>query len=35
MATGLYVLLMAAVIASVDLLFFKNRLWELAQSPQQ
>ncbi|HEY5229683.1 MAG TPA: hypothetical protein VIJ11_02175 [Galbitalea sp.] len=28
MATGLYVLLMAAVIASVDLLFFKNRLWE-------
>lgn len=28
MATGLYVLLMAAVIGTVDLLFFKNRLWE-------
>ncbi|HEY8831705.1 MAG TPA: hypothetical protein VIM21_04295 [Gemmatimonadaceae bacterium] len=28
MATALYVVLMAAVIAAVDLLFFKNRFWE-------
>jgi len=27
-ATVLYVLLMAAVIAAVDLLFFRNRFWE-------
>jgi hypothetical protein len=27
-ATTLYVVLMAAVIAAVDLLFFKNRFWE-------
>ena len=27
-ATALYVLLMAVVIAAVDLLFFKNRFWE-------
>jgi hypothetical protein len=27
-ATALYVVLMAAVIAAVDLLFFKNRFWE-------
>lgn len=26
--TTLYVVLMAAVIAAVDLLFFKNRFWE-------
>lgn len=28
MTTALYVILMAAVIAAVDLLFFRNRLWE-------
>jgi hypothetical protein len=27
-ATALYVLVMAAVIAGVDVLFFKNRFWE-------
>jgi hypothetical protein len=27
-ATALYVVVMAAVIAAVDVLFFKNRLWE-------
>jgi hypothetical protein len=27
-ATALYVILMAAVIAAVDLFFFKNRFWE-------
>ena len=27
-ATALYVVLMAAVIVAVDLLFFKNRFWE-------
>jgi hypothetical protein len=27
-ATALYVVLMAAVIATVDVLFFKNRFWE-------
>ena len=27
-ATVLYVVLMALVIAGVDLLFFKNRFWE-------
>ena len=27
-ANILYVVLMAAVIAAVDLLFFKNRFWE-------
>ena len=27
-ATALYVVLMAAVIAAVDLLFFTNRFWE-------
>jgi len=27
-ATILYVILMAAVIVAVDLLFFKNRFWE-------
>ena len=27
MATALYVVLMAAVIVAVDLLFFKNRFW--------
>ena len=27
-ATTLYVVLMAAVIVAVDLLFFKNRFWE-------
>jgi len=27
-AAALYVLLMAAVIVAVDLLFFKNRFWE-------
>jgi hypothetical protein len=27
-ATPLYVVLMAALIATVDLLFFKNRFWE-------
>jgi hypothetical protein len=27
MATTLYVVLMAAVIVAVDLLFFKNRFW--------
>ena len=26
--TALYVLLMAAVIVAVDVLFFKNRFWE-------
>ena len=26
--TGLYLVLMAAVIVAIDLLFFKNRLWE-------
>lgn len=26
--TALYVVLMAAVIAAVDFLFFKNRFWE-------
>jgi hypothetical protein len=28
MSTPLYVVLMAAVIAAVDLLLFKNRFWE-------
>lgn len=28
MATALYVVFMAALIAAVDLLVFKNRLWE-------
>ena len=28
MTTALYVVLMAAVIVVVDLLFFKNRFWE-------
>jgi hypothetical protein len=28
MATTLYVVLMAAVIVAVDLLFFKNRFWQ-------
>jgi hypothetical protein len=28
MATALYVILMAAVIVTVDLLFFKDRFWE-------
>lgn len=28
MASALYVVLMAAVIIAVDLLFFKNRFWE-------
>jgi hypothetical protein len=28
MATALYVVLMAAVIVAVDLLFFKDRFWE-------
>lgn len=28
LATALYVVLMAAVIVAVDLLFFKNRFWE-------
>ena len=28
MATALYVVLMAAMIVAVDLLFFKNRFWE-------
>ena len=28
MATALWVILMAAVIVAVDLLFFKNRFWE-------
>jgi cytochrome c oxidase subunit IV len=28
MRTALYVVLMAAVIVAVDLLFFKNRFWE-------
>ena len=27
-ATALYIVLLAAVIATVDLLFFKNRFWE-------
>jgi hypothetical protein len=27
-ATALYIVLMAAVIAAVDLGFFKNRFWE-------
>ena len=27
-ATALYVVLMAAVIVAVDLLFFKHRVWE-------
>jgi hypothetical protein len=27
-ATALYVVSMATVIAAVDLVFFKNRLWE-------
>ena len=27
-ATGLYVVLMAAVIVAVDVLFFKGRFWE-------
>jgi len=27
-ATTLYVILMAALIVAVDLLFFKNRFWE-------
>jgi hypothetical protein len=27
-ATALYVILMAAVIVAVDLLFFRNRSWE-------
>jgi hypothetical protein len=27
-ATALYVVLMAAVIATVDVLFFKKRFWE-------
>jgi hypothetical protein len=28
MANALYIVLMAAVIVAVDLLFFKNRFWE-------
>lgn len=28
MATALYVVLMAAVIVTTDLLFFRNRFWE-------
>ena len=28
MAAALYVLLIAAVIVAVDVLFFKNRFWE-------
>ena len=28
MTTAVYVVLMAAVITAVDLLFFKNRFWE-------
>ena len=28
MTTAVYVVLMAAVIAAVDLLFFRNRFWE-------
>jgi hypothetical protein len=28
MASTLYVVLMAAVIVAVDLLFFRNRFWE-------
>lgn len=28
MANALYVVLMAAVIVAVDLLFFRNRFWE-------
>lgn len=28
MTTVLYVVLMAAVIVAVDMLFFRNRLWE-------
>lgn len=28
MSTPLYVVLMAVVIAAVDLLFFRNRFWE-------
>ena len=28
MTTALYLLLMAAVIVAVDVLFFKNRVWE-------
>jgi hypothetical protein len=28
MTTALYVVLMAAVIVAVDVLFFKNRFWE-------
>ncbi len=27
-ATAIYIVLMAAVIVAVDLLFFKNRFWE-------
>ena len=27
-ATALYIVLMVAVIVAVDVLFFKNRLWE-------
>jgi hypothetical protein len=26
--TALYIILMAAVIVAIDLLFFKNRFWE-------
>jgi hypothetical protein len=28
MTTALYVVLMAAVIVAIDVLFFKNRFWE-------
>jgi type IV secretory pathway VirB2 component (pilin) len=28
MTTALYVVLMAAVIVGIDVLFFKNRFWE-------
>ena len=28
LATALYVVLMAAVIVTIDVLFFKHRLWE-------
>jgi Mn2+/Fe2+ NRAMP family transporter len=28
MSVGLYVVALIAVVVSVDLLFFKNRLWE-------
>jgi len=28
MTTALYVILMAAVIVTIDFLFFKNRFWE-------